>query len=123
MMAQQLMSEGVCTCSPDDTLEQAAYVMWDWGVSCLIVTDREQRPVGIITDRDIAMAACVHGTGVRTARVASVMSNQELTCSPSTSTSEVEKHMQAAHVRRVPVVDAQGKVVGILSKTDLVRSA
>ncbi|MFZ5892633.1 MAG: CBS domain-containing protein [Myxococcota bacterium] len=123
MNAKQLMSPRVCTCSPDDSLEQAAYIMWDWEVGCLIVTDPEQRPIGMITDRDIAMAACLFGTRLRHTPVAEVMRSHAATCSAASSRSELEQCMRTAQQRRVAVVDADGKLVGIVSRTDLERCA
>ena len=53
MKAAELMARDVRTCSKDDSLEQAARIMWESDLGCLVVTDPEERPVGIITDRVI----------------------------------------------------------------------
>ena len=57
MRAEQIMTRNVFTCSAVDTLEQAAHEMWEADVGCLVVTDALIRPIGVISDRDIAMAA------------------------------------------------------------------
>lgn len=123
MKADDLMTRNVRTCSPTDSLEQAARTMWDSDVGCLVVTDEEQRPIGVITDRDITMAALMQGVPLRDARVASAMSKRVLTCTPSTTVSDLEALMRSAQIRRVPVVDSRGKVVGIVALGDLARSA
>jgi CBS domain-containing protein len=123
MKAEELMTRNVRTCSPDDTLEQAARVMWESDVGCLVVTDGVERPVGVITDRDIAMAAYTQGVALRDARVASAMATTVLTCAPSTPLGELERTMQEAQVRRLPVVGSSGTLVGIVTVGDIARSA
>lgn len=123
MKAEDLMTRDVCTCSPGDSLEQAARIMWDSDVGCLVVTDGEQRPIGMITDRDIAMAAYTQGVPPRDAHVANAMSKQVMTCSASTSLGEIESTMRAPQIRRVPVIDANGALIGIVALGDIARSA
>lgn len=123
MKAEDLMTRDVRTCSPEDSLEHAAHLMWAGDVGCLIVTDGNQRPVGVLTDRDIAMAAYTQGVALRDARVNSAMARQVTTCFPSTSLGDVEQKMQTAQVRRIPVVDDDGRLAGIVALGDIARSA
>jgi CBS domain-containing protein len=123
MKAEALMVRNVLTCSPEDSLEQPARLMWEADVGCIVVTDAERRPVGMITDRDIAMAAYTRGVALRDARVESTMARTIHTCSPRDSLSDVEKKMQQAQVRRLPVVDDAGRLVGIVALGDIARSA
>jgi CBS domain-containing protein len=97
--------------------------MWDSDVGCLVVTDGAQKPIGMITDRDIAMAAYMQGVPLRDSRVGSAMASQVLTCTPETSLSDVESTMRGAQIRRVPVVDASGKLTGIVGLGDIARSS
>lgn len=123
MNAESLMTREVCVCSPNDSLQQAARIMWESDVGCLVVTDAQGRPIGMITDRDVAMAAYTQGAALRDAKVASAMSRQLLHCSPSTSLGELEKVMQASQIRRIPVVDTDGKLVGVVTLADIARSS
>jgi CBS domain-containing protein len=123
MKAEKIMTRNVYTCSPDDSLEQAARVMWDSDVGCLVVTDGQQKPVGMITDRDVAMAAYTQGVPLRDAHVANAMSKHVMTCSARTSLGDIESMMQAAQIRRVPVVDANGALIGIVALGDIARNA
>src|SRR5690606_32936140 len=68
---EEIMTRDVRTCSPDDTLATAAQVMWEMDCGVVPVTDREGKVVGIITDRDLAMAAHLQGVPLRESRVAS----------------------------------------------------
>jgi CBS domain-containing protein len=97
--------------------------MWTSDVGCLVVTDEDRKPIGMITDRDIAMAAYTQGTLLRDARVKSAMARNPLVCLQDTALADIESMMNRAQVRRVPVVDVQGKLVGIVSLADLARSA
>jgi CBS domain-containing protein len=123
MKVQELMTQNPKKCGPDDTLEQAARLMWDADVGCLPVVDEEGRPVGIITDRDVCMAAYTQGVALRDARVSSAMSRKVVTCKPESSVAEVEELMRDARIRRVPVLDFTGCVIGMITLADIARHA
>jgi len=123
MKAKDLMSHNVCTCSPETSLHDAAHAMWTSDVGCLVVTDADRKPIGMITDRDIAMAAYTQGVLLRDARVKSAMARNLLACLDTASLGEVESLMNRAQIRRIPVIDASGKLVGIVALADLARSA
>lgn len=123
MKLREMMTHNVCTCSPETSLHEAAHVMWTCDVGCLVVTDEDRRPIGMITDRDITMAAYTQGVALREANVASAMAKSVVTCSADASVNEVEALMNRAQVRRVPVVDALGRMAGIISLADLARTA
>ncbi len=121
MNVEKIMSHQLTTCGPGDTLEQAASLMWDGDYGCLPVTsDGNRRIEGIITDRDICMAALFKGKALREVRVADVMARTVLTCRATDDIDRVQRQMQDEQVRRVPVVDAEGSVIGIVSMADLV---
>ena len=123
MKALELMTRNVHRCSKDDSLEQAARVMWESDVGCLVVTNAEDHPVGMITDRDIAMAAYTQGAPLRNARVESAMSREVKSCATNASVSEVEGVMRSSQIRRVPIVEAGGKLAGIVTLGDIARSS
>jgi CBS domain-containing protein len=123
MNTEQWMTRNVRTCSPDDTLEQAVRIMWEADVGSVIVTDQAQRPIGIITDRDVAIAAYTQGVALRDARVQSAMASQVVTCAVTSTLGEIEDKMQRAQVRRIPVIDSEGKLIGVVSLADIARAA
>lgn len=122
MKAEDLMTRTVLTCSPDDSLEQAARVMWESDVGCLVVMEDGQTPIAMITDRDIAMAAYTQGVALRDARVESAMSKRVLTCSVPAALGEIESTMRSGQVRRLPVVDSNRRLMGIVTLADIARS-
>ncbi len=119
MKTQDLMTRNVLTCSADDTLERAAQIMWESDVGCLVVVDGELSAVGMITDRDIAMGAYTQGFPLRDIQVGIVMSRQLISCAASTPLVDVENMMQRSQIRRLPVVDAHGKLAGIITLGDI----
>lgn len=125
MRVEKLMSQPANTCGPQDSLEQAASLMWSSDCGCLPVTtgDGVQHLEGIITDRDICMAALFQGKPLRDLKVADAMAKTVLTCRSSDDLEEVERTMQAEQVRRLPVVDEDGAVIGVISMADLAREA
>jgi CBS domain-containing protein len=123
MMAEALMSRTVYTCSPQDSLEQATRIMWESDVGCLVVTNAENEPIGMITDRDVAIAAYTQGVPLRDSRVDSAMAHHVMTCAPNTALGELEILMRSAQIRRLPVVDTRGKLMGIVTLSDIARNA
>jgi CBS domain-containing protein len=125
MRIDQIMTKQVSSCGPDDTLATAAQLMWDHDCGCLPVCtgDGANLVCGVITDRDICMSALFAGKPLHELRVSDAMSKQLQTCRPGDSLADAEKTMRQAHIRRLPVVDEQGALVGILSLADLAREA
>ncbi|HLS79879.1 MAG TPA: CBS domain-containing protein [Steroidobacter sp.] len=125
MRVDQIMTKQVSRCSPDQTLAEAAQLMWDHDCGCLPVCtgNGASRIVGVITDRDICMSALFKGKPLHELRVSDAMSTQLQTCRPDDSVADVEKKMREAKIRRLPVVDEQGALVGMVSLADLAREA
>jgi len=123
MRIEDLMSHAVHTCFAHDTLEQVAHEMWDCDTGCLVVIDDYRRPIGVVTDRDVAMAAYTQGVPLRGLRADTAMSTEVITCYPGSTVREVELKMQEAQIRRVPVIDTAGILVGIVTLADLAHAA
>lgn len=123
MKVSQVMTTGVKTCSGSDFLSKAARVMWDNDCGCVPVTDAAGKIVGIITDRDIAMAAYTQGLALHSIRVESAMARTVVTCSPDDDLQTAEELMRQNQVRRIPVLDQGGKLAGIVSLNDLALTA
>lgn len=77
----------------------------------------------MITDRDITVAAYIQGVALRDSRVQSAMATQVVACRGNLPLEEVEHLMQKAQVRRVPVVNSDGKLIGLVTLSDIARSA
>lgn len=123
MIVSKLMSPDVVTCRPQDTLEVAAGRMWSQDIGCLPVTNDEGHLVGIITDRDACMGAYTQGRPLSGISVESSMAREVFTCSPTDPIEKVEALMRSKQIRRVPVVDEGGHLVGLVSMNDVARES
>jgi len=113
----EVMTGDVKVARPEDSVQQAAAMMADQDVGALPVCDGE-RLCGMITDRDIAIRAVATGLGNDTP-VREVMSEEVIWCLEDDDTQEVLGRMADRQVRRIPVIDAQRKLVGIVALGDL----
>jgi CBS domain-containing protein len=120
MRVRSLMSTAVYSCTSDQTLAQAARLLWEHDLGCAPVVDAGGRPVAMVTDRDICMAAYLRGTPIAEIDVASAMSSNLFTCHVDDPLSEAERTMMTRQVRRLPVVDDEGRLVAVLSLNDIV---
>ena len=121
MAIESYMTKKVMTCSPDDTLDRAAALMWQHDCGCVPVVDAERRVVGMLTDRDICMAAYTQGQPIHQIAIRGVMATDVRAAAPGDSVGAAEELMRDRQVRRVPVVDADGRLVGLLSLSDVAR--
>ena len=125
MTIQEIMTKTPKTCRPDDTLSEAVQLMRCNECGCLAVTasDGSGQLVGMITDRDICLAAEHQGKALKDVRVGDAMTEEVCTCSQDDTFVQVQATMWAARVRRLPVVNGSKQVVGVLSLSDLAREA
>jgi len=122
---EHLMTKAVRVCRPSDSLNQAAQILWesDIGVLPVVAEDGSNQLVGIVTDRDICMAAYTQGRTLPNLLVGSAMSRDVKACTPITTLEEAAHEMANAQVRRLPVVDGSRQLLGMLSLADLAREA
>jgi len=113
----EVMTSEVQIVRPDDTLQDAAAMMAEQDVGALPVCDGS-RLQGMITDRDIAVRAVANGRDADTP-VREVMSEDVIWCSEDDGTQDVLERMGQRQIRRIPVVDANRNLVGIVSLGDL----
>ena len=123
MRVDQIMSRPVITCGLADNVNRAAQLMWDHDIGCVLVLDAEERLAGIITDRDICMAAYLRGKALAEIPVKDVMSKSLAVVRQDDRLGMAEALMRSKKVRRLPVVDAREKVAGLLSLNDVAREA
>lgn len=116
---EDIMSTHVVGCRADDRLNKAAQIMWEHDCGSVPVVDEGSRVVGIITDRDMCMAAYTQGKSLIEIPVSSACSHEVQTCSRSDTITRAEELMTRAQVRRLPVVDDAGVLAGMLSMSDL----
>jgi CBS domain-containing protein len=123
MNVEDLMTKNVKSCGPEDGLDLAARLMWEYDCGCVPVTDEQGRPLAMLTDRDVCMASFTQGRAPSELRVKSAMSNTLHAVGPRDPLSKAERLMQEFQVRRLPVVDAGGRLVGLLSMNDIARES
>jgi CBS domain-containing protein len=123
MKVASVMTKAVHTCRPDQDLNCAARIMWEADCGFVPVLDATGRVAGVVTDRDVCMAAYTRGLPLASVRVNEVMAKSVVTCSPEDDLAGVHSLMRRWRVRRLPVVDTSGKLAGILSLNDLARAA
>ncbi|HET7848967.1 MAG TPA: CBS domain-containing protein [Pseudolabrys sp.] len=117
MKVNEIMTRDVEVASPNETLEHAAKVMASLDAGVLPVGEND-RLVGMITDRDIAVRGIARGKGPD-ARVAEVMSRDVKYCFEDQDVDEVCRNMGEIQVRRLPVINRDKRLVGILSLGDV----
>ncbi len=117
MKVASLFAKPVVTVGPRTPLRTAASLMREHDVGALVVSE-QNRPVGIITDRDIAMALCERGFTVDEP-VQQVMTVPVESLREEDGIYDATRRMMEAGVRRLPVVDEMGRLVGLVSLDDL----
>jgi CBS domain-containing protein len=123
MKAAELFQREIVTCSARDSLQQVAELMWKFDVGCLPVASDDGRVTGMITDRDVCMAAYLQGAPLRSITVSSVMSREVVTCKAGDDLRDIELAMRHRQIRRVPVTDDLGRLIGMISLNDIARAA
>lgn len=122
MKVKDIMTVGPRSCTPDTTLAAAATLMWEGDCGVLPVLD-EGELVGIVTDRDMFIALGTRNTRAVHVRVGAVATHPVSTCGPDDEVGSALATMKLARVRRLPVVDAEGKLLGVISINDIVLAA
>lgn len=122
MKVQEICAKHPAVCNPDATLAHAGWLMWENDCGILpVVTDGKATTV--ITDRDICIAAATKPRPAAQITVREVVNGKLHACHLQDDVRDALKTMKNQKVRRLPVVDAEGAVVGVLSLNDLVRAA
>jgi CBS domain-containing protein len=120
MLVRDLMTRDVTTAHPDENVQWAAHAMSELDVGALPVGE-DDRLVGMITDRDIALRCIGQGKGPAT-RVREIMSTDVKYCFADQDIDDVALNMADIQVRRLPVLDRDKRLVGILSLADIATS-
>jgi len=117
MQVSQVMTRGVCLAKPDETIQDAARRMMESDTGSLPVGE-DDRLIGMVTDRDIALRAVAQGKGPDTP-VRDVMTQQVMYCFEDQDVRDIAQNMGDQQVRRLPVVNRDKRLVGIVSLADL----
>jgi CBS domain-containing protein len=123
MRVMDLMTKKPATCKISDSLSVAARLMWDGDCGAIPVVDDGGAVKGMITDRDICMACFTQAKPPSNVSVQEAMSHSLFSCLPESNLADAERTMRLNKVRRLPVVDRRGSLIGILSLADIARVA
>jgi CBS domain-containing protein len=122
---QDIMAKNPTTVTPDTPVREAARLMKteDVGILPVVESSGSKRLVGLVTDRDIAIRVVAEGQDATQTRVQDAMSANPKTCKASDDVDDVMDVMAREQVRRIPIVDDRGTLVGIVAQADIVREA
>jgi len=122
MKVKKLMTADCATCSVDVPVANAAKIMWESDCGIVPVVE-EGNLVGVVTDRDICMAALMSGLPLGLIQVNEVMTTEVMVCEAEDEVTAAHAIMREGQIRRLPVVDEDGAVVGLISLADLANEA
>lgn len=121
---RDVMSTTISVCHPHSSLAEAAQIMWQRDCGFVPVVGMATGTIaGVITDRDIAMSAAIHGHSLHEVQVHAAMSPTVHAVEADDTVASVHTLMREQQIHRAPVVDADGMVVGVVSLNDLARDA
>lgn len=123
MQVREVMTGNVKSCRPVTNLAEAAKIMWDNDCGVLPAVNDEGKIIGTITDRDIAIAVGTKNRLASDITVGEIIPHQVFTTTPDEDIKSALNIMRDARVRRLPVVDGNGVLQGILSMNDIVLRA
>jgi CBS domain-containing protein len=118
-LARDVMTANPACCTPDTTLDQVAKMMVQNDCGEIPIIDLNDRPVGVVTDRDIVCRVVADGKNPMAHTAESCMSQPVVTVSADDPVGRVVSTMEKHQIRRVPVVDERGCCAGIIAQADV----
>ena len=125
MEVREVMTESPTCCTPETGLQEVAQMMVDCDCGCIPVVDSKdtKMPIGMITDRDITCRVVAQGRNPLDLAAREAMTSTVVSVTPDTSLEECLDLMEESQVRRIAVVDQDGKICGIVAQADVARNA
>jgi CBS domain-containing protein len=123
MNARELMQKPAATVRAGDSLARAVNIMRHRSCGTVVVVGPDGRAVAMVTDRDVVLTALRMSRALADLKVHQAMSSRLFTCGPNDDVARVEDLMSLHQVRRLPVVDADGRPLGVVSLDDLAKAA
>lgn len=119
MRVEDVMTPSPQCASPDTSIRDVAKMMVDCDCGEIPVVDKNERPIGVITDRDIACRVVAQGKDPNSTQARDAMSTPVVTVMPETDLEECCRLMEERQIRRIPVVDENGVCCGIVAQADI----
>lgn len=123
MHVREIMTPDPTCCGPETTLQEVAKKMADEDCGCIPIVDKDMKPVGTITDRDITCRTVAEGKNPLDLTAADCMSSPVISVSKESDIEECCKLMEDNQLRRLLVVDENGACCGIVAQADIARKA
>src|SRR5579862_7787127 len=123
MKVRDVMTQNVASCGRETNLAQAVQLMWEHGCGFVPVVGEGGNVIAVITDRDIAIALGTREQRASEIHVSDVMSQKLFTCTPDDDIHTALKTLRSEGIRRLPVIDPEGALVGVLSIDEVVVTA
>ncbi|RCW43533.1 CBS domain protein [Halopolyspora algeriensis] len=118
---RELMSQNPVCIQAEDTLVTVAAKMRDAGVGSLPMCDAQQRPVGILTDRDIVVGSVAEGSDPERTRAADIIKQNPVCVGAGVPVDEALTLMSRNQIRRMPVIDMDQRLIGMIAQADIAR--
>lgn len=123
MQVKSIMSQPPVTCPIDGTLDQPARLMWEFDCGIVPVVNDDGRLAGVVTDRDICMAAYFNGKALGQIPVGIAMAHAAVAIHGDDLVEQAEMLMRENKIRRLPVIDDDGRPIGVVAMNDIARLA
>jgi CBS domain-containing protein len=117
------MTKSVGSCQTGDNLAKAVEIMWQKDCGIVPVVDKKSKVVGTITDRDVTISVFLQNKPASEIPVSEVTNSKVITCSEKDRIEDVLKKMKRKQIKRLPVTKKNGKLVGIISITDILLAS
>ncbi|HKW74154.1 MAG TPA: CBS domain-containing protein [Terriglobales bacterium] len=121
MKVREMMTHDPVCCTAEDSAQKVATMLRDQNIGSMpVVLDQASRKlVGMITDRDLCCNVVANGDDPKRTKIDRVFSMQPITCREGENIASCEQLMQEHQLRRIPVVDGEGRCIGIVSQADV----
>jgi CBS domain-containing protein len=125
MLVKEVISKNIFFCTPSDTAQTAAKTMEANEVGALpVVSDSVNRKLeGIVTDRDLCCGVVATAKLAEAAKITDLMTRNPITCEPENTLEDCEELMQKHQIRRLPVIDKEGRCIGVVAQADIALHA
>lgn len=122
MKVKDCMCSQIVYLKPENTVEDCAKLMCSKHIGCVPICDNNNVIVGLVTDRDVILRGIACDKDIKSTPLSDIMTCNICSCSPEDEIDEAEKKMSKEQIRRLPVIDENNKIIGIITLGDLCKN-
>src|SRR5579862_3875894 len=123
MKAREVIRRSVPFCTPLSSLDDVGRMMYESDQGAIPVVSAEGKVIGLLTDREIAMAMAAKNRGAAQILVRELLGGELVLCTADDAIADVFQKMKTQRIRNLPVVDANGRILGVISLEDLAHAS